>query len=136
MEPRTVGLLGGLLFLLIAIVGGGFTVRELVLPAVPGWARVASLAVGAALVVPYFAGGLAGDAAPSRTAAHVHARVAPNAKPHAAAGRYRFVDEDPELSPENLEVSGLRASGPHTRPVVGDRIAVRFVLRNGGPRPV
>ena len=43
MEPESVALLGGLLFLLIAVVGGGFTIREIIMPGVPRWGRLASL---------------------------------------------------------------------------------------------
>jgi hypothetical protein len=42
MKPETVALLGGLLLLLIAIVGGGFTNKEIIMPGVPSWARMAS----------------------------------------------------------------------------------------------
>ena len=61
MSPEAVALVGGLLFLLIAIVGGGFSAKEVMIPGVPRWARIASLAVGMALVVPYFAQALSSD---------------------------------------------------------------------------
>ena len=74
MSPEAVALLGGLLFLLIAIVGGGFTAKEISLPGVPGWARVASLALGLALVVPYFLQTLRSDETGSRDTASAAVR--------------------------------------------------------------
>lgn len=50
MVPGAVGITLGGLFLLIAIVGGGFTAKELTVPKVPTWARIASGIVGVFLV--------------------------------------------------------------------------------------
>jgi|SRR6185437_7564642 hypothetical protein len=52
--PGAVGLTFGGLFLLIAVVGGGFTAKELTVPKVPTWARVTSAIVGAFLLVAAF----------------------------------------------------------------------------------
>ena len=62
MNEVTVGLLVGALFILIGLVGGGFTVREIQIPVVPNWTRVASLFVGILfiglpLIYSNFAGG-------------------------------------------------------------------------------
>ena len=43
---NTVELLAALLFLLIALVGGGFTIKELSMPSVPGWARIVAALLG------------------------------------------------------------------------------------------
>ncbi len=43
-------ILGGLLFILIAIVGGSFSIKEITIPKVPKWMRVISFFVGLALV--------------------------------------------------------------------------------------
>lgn len=51
-----IALAGGILFLLIAVVGGGFTVRELIIPAVPKWARVSSTVIGVLFSLPFFLG--------------------------------------------------------------------------------
>jgi hypothetical protein len=45
-----IGLMFGGIFLLIAIVGGGFTAKELTVPKVPTWARAASFIVGTFLL--------------------------------------------------------------------------------------
>lgn len=127
MTPEAVALLGGLLFLLIAIVGGGFTAREIIMPRVPLWARAASLIVGVALVVPYFA------ADPSPTP--LGDAAAHTAPPRASAAPQEGVvheDSERDVSEDGIEVSGLRASGEHAKPAAGDRIKIQFSLRNVG----
>jgi hypothetical protein len=52
--PGAVGLTFGGLFLLIAVVGGGFTAKELTVPKVPTWARVVSAIVGVFLLAGAF----------------------------------------------------------------------------------
>lgn len=146
MEPSTVALLGGLLFLLIAIVGGGFTIREIIMPSVPGWARAASLIVGAALVVPYVAGALDDDSAPSpvpsstpSAASSPTPNPAPGSQPAAVApaGQVEIYSaDDSDISGHGVEVSGLLASGERAEPTVGDRIHIQFSLRNANTRPL
>jgi hypothetical protein len=130
MTPEAVALLGGLLFLLIAIVGGGFTVREIIMPGVSPWARAAALVVGV-LVVPYFAT----DPSPSPTRAAAADSPPPSAD---TAPREGVVHEDGErdVSQDGIEVSGLRASGEHPKPAAGDRIRIQFLLRNVGSSAV
>jgi hypothetical protein len=138
MEPGAVGLFGGLLFLLIAVVGGGFTIKEIAMPAVPNWARVASLAIGAALVVPYFARhdtATAPTVQPA-TAANVVASAAAPKPATGGARRYVYRPGGTDISPESIELFGLQASGPNDPPRIGDRIDVRFTLRNDGSAPV
>jgi hypothetical protein len=53
VNVETVALLGGLLFLLIAVVGGGFTVRDVTIPQVPKWARISSAALGVVFTLPF-----------------------------------------------------------------------------------
>lgn len=122
MSPEAVALLGGLLFLLIAIVGGGFTIREIIMPGVAPWGRAASLIVGVALVVPYFVTGSEGSPPSSAS----------------AAPREGLVHEDGErdVSEDGIEVSGLRVSGERSKPAAGDRIRIEFSLRNVGSSAV
>ena len=125
MSPEAVALLGGLLFLLIAVVGGGFSAKEISVPGVPGWGRVASLAVGVALVVPYFSEAMGSDAAPlpqARPAASTgHAEAASGGPVHDAR-------DETAVSPDGLEVSGLLSTSDGAEP------AVEFTLRNAGTR--
>lgn len=50
IEVGIICVLGGLLFILIAIVGGGFNIREITIPIVPKWMRVVSFIVGLGLL--------------------------------------------------------------------------------------
>jgi hypothetical protein len=126
MDAKTVALLGGLLFLLLAIVGGGFSIREINMPSIPGWARVACLFVGVGLVVPWILTEVGSDQEESR--------------PAAVSGRFTsstaegVIHEDGEsyVSPHGIEVSGLLATGKHNSPAVGDRILIQFSFKNVG----
>lgn len=135
MEPETVALLGGLLFLLIAIVGGGFTIKEIIMPAVPRWARMAALLVGVALVVPYFASALEEPDGPSgvnSTPGPNGAAAEPAASSPPASQQTVFEDSAPHASQDGIEVSGLLATSEHADVSVGDRITIQFSLRNAG----
>jgi hypothetical protein len=136
MKPEAVALLGGLLFLLIAIVGGGFTIKEIIMPGVPRWARIASLLVGVALVVPYFASALdergGGGFGVSTTPGPNGAAAGLAAKSPPAAQRRVVEDSAPHKAQDGIEVSGLLATGEHADVSVGDRITIQFSLRNAG----
>ena len=147
MSPEAVALVGGLLFLLIAIVGGGFSAKEVMMPGVPRWARIASLAVGLALVVPYFSEALRSDKTrPPETGSPASIKLSsaspsdppsPSASPspprdgviHDARNRH-------DNSPDGLQVSGLIATSAKSHPAVGDSIEVEFTLRNVGSTAV
>lgn len=53
MSTEVVALAAGILFVLVAIVGGGFAIREISVPTVPHWARVASAVFGILLLLPF-----------------------------------------------------------------------------------
>jgi hypothetical protein len=126
MGAETVALLGGLLFLLLAIVGGGFTVKEIIMPRVPIWARLVCLLVGAVLVVPYFLGTV-GSAQSGVTVAAAEPRPAPP-----AGQTVLFSEAESTVSADGIEVSGLLATAERKPPVVGDRIEIQFSLENAG----
>ena len=46
MGPVSILLLAGIFFLLIAVVGGGFEIKEIKIPVVPRWARILSGLLG------------------------------------------------------------------------------------------
>jgi hypothetical protein len=48
--PQILELLAGLVFLFVAVVGGGITAKEVTLPTVPIWGRVSAAVIGLALV--------------------------------------------------------------------------------------
>jgi hypothetical protein len=133
MSPEAVALLGGLLFLLIAIVGGGFTAKEISLPGVPGWARIASLALGLALLVPYFAQTLRSGEARSPGAISAASIDLPSPPPD---GIIKDARNRRDASPAGIEVSGLIATSAGSHPGLGDSIDVEFTLRNVGSEAV
>jgi hypothetical protein len=147
MSPEAVALLGGLLFLLIAIVGGGFSAKEVMIPGVPRWARIASLALGLALVVPYFSQALRSDKArPPETGSPASVKLSsasPSDSPSPSAlpspqreGVIHDARNRHDDSPDGLEVSGLIATSAKSHPAVGDSIEVEFTLRNVGSTAV
>jgi hypothetical protein len=48
--PQILELIAGLVFLFVAVVGGGITAKEVTIPSVPLWGRCAAAVVGIALV--------------------------------------------------------------------------------------
>jgi hypothetical protein len=133
MSSEAVALMGGLLFLLIAVVGGGFSAKEVAIPGVPGWARVASLAVGVALVVPYFTEALRSDVAslPEARTSAATGHAAP-----ASGGTLHDARDRTDVSRDGLEVSGLLATSDGAGPAVGDSVQVEFTLRNAGAEAI
>jgi len=53
MTSQTIILLGGILFVFIAIVGGGFTVKEIKMQRVPTWGRYAAAVLGLIFIVVF-----------------------------------------------------------------------------------
>jgi hypothetical protein len=132
MDAETVALLGGLLFLLLAIVGGGFTIRELNMPRIPIWARAACLVVGVVLVLPFVASALR-----SGSGASPDAVFQPRAESSAAQGTV-VIYSDPvtSVSEHEIQVSALLATGERKPTAVGDRVRIEFSLKNVGTNPV
>jgi hypothetical protein len=56
MTVAVVALSAGILFLLIAVVGGGFSVREIKIPDVPTWGRLIAAALGLAFILSSYFG--------------------------------------------------------------------------------
>jgi hypothetical protein len=145
MDAEVVALLGGLLFLLLALVGGGFTVKEIIMPTIPKWARAACLLVGVTLVVVSF---VRFDSQPEQ--AVVTEVGAPAASPQTtptvsatsaspAPGFPVVIYGDPSDSTaeeHGIQVSGLRASAQDAAVGVGEQILVEFSFENVGTAPV
>lgn len=51
MAPETVSLVASVMFFLIALVGGGFSAKELAIPQVPNWARIVAVFLGIAFAM-------------------------------------------------------------------------------------
>ncbi|MGH3545533.1 MAG: hypothetical protein ACRDPW_06370 [Mycobacteriales bacterium] len=136
VEPRTVlmsaevvALGGGILFLLVAIVGGGFAIREIALPKVPNWARVASAFFGILLLLPFmlaiFREGVGGDT----TSLSNHDS---DPRPPEQAKSGIEIDAEPATTGDQIRLTGLAASVRNDPPRVGDTIIVKYSLTNIG----
>lgn len=141
MSPEAVALVGGLLFLLIAIVGGGFSAKEVLIPGVPRWARIASLALGLALVVPYFAQALrSGETKLPETGSPASVKLSSASASSSPSPSPEGVIHDArkrhDVSPDGIDVSGLIGTSAKSHPAVGDSIEVEFTLRNVGSTAV
>ncbi|HEU5473353.1 MAG TPA: hypothetical protein VFV67_22140 [Actinophytocola sp.] len=133
MSVEVVALGGGIFFLLVAIVGGGFAIREISMPRVPSWARAASGAFGVLLLVPFMLGVLRGelveDAGSPAQAGVDHRSASPG-----ASGIE--VDTEPETTGDQVRLTGLAVSVRNDPPRVGDTITVGYSLTNVGQQRI
>jgi hypothetical protein len=110
------------MFLLIALVGGGFSAKELVIPQVPNWARIISVFLGIAFAIPFL-----------RTLDKN--TVSSKERGITERGIIIYSDTSYDTSPERLRLSGLYAISVRNPPRVGDRITIMFTLTNVGRKP-
>lgn len=120
MEAEQLALLAGILFILIAVVGGGFAIREVRIPRVPGWARVGSLLIGLAFVAPFFYARLAEPPGPG--GGEAGAPAGPGVLLHG--------DDEPDRSRHGLRLTRVSARAARQPVRVGDTVRVSFSLQN------
>ena len=132
MSTEVVALAGGILFLLVAIVGGGFVIREISIPRVPNWARVAAAVFGMLLLLPFlltlFRGGVGGTGSPPGA-------VFSGSPPQRNGGGIEL-DTEPATTSDGIQISDLSAVVRNAPPRVGDTVTVRYSLTNVGSAPV
>jgi hypothetical protein len=129
MSVEVVALGGGIFFLAMAIVGGGFAIREISMPRVPNWARVASGVFGIVLLLPFLLAMMRGgvnEDPDTRIAAGVRHQPA---RPGASGIE---IDTEPETTGDQVRLTGLSASVRNDPPRVGDTITVGYSLTNVG----
>lgn len=124
MDIEQIALLAGILFILIAVVGGGFTLRELKIPRVPGWGRTVSLIVGLLFVAPFFYTRI------------IQSPPSPDASDAQGTLATVYADDEPDLSRHDLKLTKLIARAPHDPPRVNDRLSIEFALRNVAEQPI
>lgn len=136
MDAEAVALVGGLGFLLLAIVGGGVTVKEVHLPELPTWGRAASLVTGMVLVLPFVLSVPRSDGDGAEPAEQPPG--APSAAPGSVPPGETVVHAKPEgvASPAGIEVSAVLATAEREPVAVGDQLRVQYSLRNVGADPV
>jgi hypothetical protein len=105
-------LLAGVLFFLIAVVGGGFSIREIKLPRVPAWARAASAVLGLVFTGYYFWQELGRDAGTGPSII--------------------FENDVGEVSAHGLQARAIKVMTRKGEPKVGDPITIEFQLQYVG----
>lgn len=143
MDSATIALLGGLLFLLLALVGGGFSIKEISMPTIPTMARAACLVVGVGLVVLSFTAapddepGPAAEEPPGEEPATTTPPGTGEAPAPGSGGVALDTNTGAVLAEDDqMEVSGLTATGPSEPVPVDDFIKVSYTLTNRGSGPV
>jgi hypothetical protein len=141
MTPETVGLFAAILFLLIAVVGGGFTLKEVSMPAVPKWARVIAALLGVLFALPFalsltgFDGDGDRDGDQASAAAPAGEGTQPSADAPAGGPATIHHDEQPDVSPEQIKLVEVKATSDQSKVTVGDRITVSFTIENVAEAP-
>jgi hypothetical protein len=130
MSVEVVALGGGILFVLVAIVGGGFTLRELVMPRVPHWARAASAVFGLLLLVPFLLTILNGQM--DKGAQSSGDIEVDQPAPPGQDARGIEIDTEPATTDDQIRITALTAMTRNDPPRVGDTVTVNYSLTNVG----
>lgn len=125
MDPVTVSLSAAILFFLIAVVGGGFTLKELSIPVVPTWARATAAMLGVLFAVPWVL-----TTADARSSAVQGPNATRAAGPRDGDGAATSCPESPE------EIICQDVMWPPAQVGVDDRITVSFTIENVGQDPL
>ena len=143
MSEEAFALAIGSLFLLIAIVGGGFTIERAQIPQVPTWARIVSSVIGVAFIgffgystlnedgVGATLVGSRADGVDERPTA-VEQPPAVGA-PLSADGTHQ--DGGPHLAPAGIELTDLVATWDDPLRI-NDTVAIRYGLTNASDGPI
>ncbi len=125
----------GILFLVIAVVGGGFTLERVQVPTVPKWSRIASGALGAVFLGGFFIAALSDDDPPEATPATA-ASVAPTTSQPPASdaavelgGLVEIYSLDAAVTGGDIELNEFRVLAPpthHRRAATGSLSSSRF----------
>jgi hypothetical protein len=119
MTSETATLFVGVLFLLIAIIGGGFSAKDVTIPSVPKWARIVSALLGSAFILLF--------------AFSTYSSKLPNVT---GGTLIIYANSQPDVTPHNITFVQLEAKAPHNPPLVNDTITVKFILKYVGKTPI
>ena len=144
MESNAIVLVAGILFLAIAIVGGGFTLERIQVPPVPSWSRIASGVLGALFVGTFFYVMLTEtdpdpEVPPGSVPAAGAETPAPDTGDTDVGGPAVYADVTgsvPAGGDIPLALTRFKVTNPAGPARVGDAITVEYGLRNVGTRPV
>jgi hypothetical protein len=135
MTSDTIGLLAAILFLLIAVVGGGFTIKELSIPKVPNVARLLAGLLGVLFAVPFVVSQATPNAGTEEPSTVRLSAAQPSGAPRADDQVTLWSDDQPDTSPESIQLIEVEATSGHSEPTVGDRITVTFSVQNVAETP-
>jgi hypothetical protein len=127
----TVSLVAASFFLLIAVVGGGFTAKELVIPEVPGWARIVSALLGVVFATPFI---MKAFDNPTPQADRPASNEGSSEESNVGEVILHSVKPRHAISSQGLRLVSLRATAPRKPPRVRDRITIRYTLANVGEK--
>jgi hypothetical protein len=135
MTSDTIGLLAAVLFLLIAVVGGGFTVKELTIPKVPNAGRVLAGLLGVLFAVPFVLSQAGADGQAGAASRVQLSAAQPSHGPQHGDEAVLWVDDQPDVTRDSIQLLGLEATSPRADVAVGDRVTVTFSLKNVAQAP-
>ncbi|WP_375766593.1 hypothetical protein NR798_33585 [Archangium gephyra] len=125
MNPQVILILSAMVFILIALVGGGIEAKEVKLPRLATWARIVSALLGVGLFALAFVTATPPDQRPPgpETPPDRHERIL-------------YEDHQQETSVHGLRLLSLSAMGAHDPPRLYDRLTVEFELKNVSGAPI
>lgn len=127
MEPKIILLIAGIIFILIAVVGGGFEIKEIKIPEVPKWARFVSALLGI-VFCGFFA------------QVYLVTTMGPISDKEKTTYENKelviYEDNQSDVSVHSIKLLRLSAKSPHNPPRVNDRITIEFTLQNISNSPI
>ncbi len=129
-DATTILILGGLLFILIAIIGGGFSIKEITIPKIPKWMRVLSFLVGLGLIYISFFSPIPPSQPPQPT------QSPQPTQPPQPTNNIIYSDYEVDTTVHNIRLLQLIATNVNNPPQVNDRITIEFTLQNVGENPI
>lgn len=131
MTLQGIVFIAGAVFILIAIIGGGFTIKDLKFPAVPKSGRIGSGIVGVIFIFYAFLMSPTSTNLPPRD---------PRLPPSSGSPAMPILHEEDQPYESNrgdgIEVSKLIARGEHEPLQLDDLITVQYTLQNIGEIPI
>jgi len=138
---QVISFIVGAVFILIAIIGGGFTVRDLSFPAVPKSGRIGSGVVGVIFIVYAILMPPRQDShpvltTPSPTPSGSSSMPPTSSRPDSMPILHEDGQPHKSNRGDGIEVSKLVVRGEHKPLQLGDLMTVQYTLRNMGDNPV
>ena len=128
---QVISFIAGAAFILIAVIGGGFAIKEITVPSVPKAGRIGLGIVGSLFISYSLLVTLIPILRDGRTIGENSTNV-----PVSRREENIYANEAEDISPHGIKVLGLRALSLNDPPRVNDRITVQFSLQNVKRDPI